>query len=114
MKSYLYLNQSEKGQLAISNYVFTQIALQSLKNLSEGQLKDGFVYDDKMKKMNVDTMVDKNGKVIINLSITGYTGTDMQKICKQIQEEVYENVLEMFEISKISVNVTILGMTEKK
>lgn len=114
MKSYLYLNQNDKGQVGVSSYVFTQIALETLKTLSKEDLKDSFVFDDKLKMMNVTSDVDKNGKVSINVSIKGYLGKDMQKVSQTIQENIYENVLEMFEISKIDVNVSILGMQEKK
>lgn len=114
MKSYLYLNQSEKGKLAVSSYVFVQISLETLKDLSENELKGSFLYDEKLKKMNAVSDVDKDGKVVINISVTGYSGTNMQAVSKTIQESVYENVTEMFEISNITVNVTILGMQEKK
>ena len=114
MKSYLYLSQSEKGKLVISSYVFVQIALQTLKELSEDELKGSFVYDEKGRKMNASSDVDKDGKVTINISVTGYSGTNMQIVSKEIQEKVYENVTEMFEIGNITVNVMILGMQEKK
>ena len=114
MKSYLFLNQSDKGQVAVSSFVFNQLALEALKELASDDLKGSFVYDEKLKNMNVESDVDKDGKVTITVSIKGILGKDMQKVSQTIQEKIYENVLEMFEISKISVNISILGMQEKK
>lgn len=114
MKSYLYLNQDSKGKIAVSSYVFSQIATQTLLDLVKGSMKDCFIFDEKNKKTFVDSVVDTQGKLTISVSIIGITGKDMQKVSSSIQQEIYDNINEMFEIGKVNVNITILGMQEQK
>lgn len=114
MKSYLYLNQDSKGKIAVSSYVFSQIATQTLLDLANGNMKDSFVFEEKNKKTVVDSVVDAQGKLTISVSIIGITGKDMQKVSTAIQQEIYDNINEMFEIGKVNVNITISGMQEQK
>lgn len=115
MKSYLYLeNNQDSGKLAISNYVFQQIADESLKDLAEGEWKDGLCLKKGKKESKVTCEIDKTGIVRVNLSLVGYKGADMKGMIDDVQKTVYNKIYSMMEISNLKVDVLVTDIVSSE
>jgi uncharacterized alkaline shock family protein YloU len=109
-----YVNGSKtKGQTAISNYVFTQIAEDTIASLMEGELKDKISLKNGRKKCKILADVDKKNNVTVVIEIVAIAGTKPAQSVSLIQKAVYDAIYDATEISTIKVNVSLLGVADK-
>ncbi len=112
MNYYTTLNSS-KGSLNIADYVFNQIALETLQDLEKHELKGAISLSGDKKRKNVETIIDKN-KVTVNIYFSAMRNSDVQKSVNLIQTSVYESLNELTEISSIKVNVAVVSFVDSK
>lgn len=113
MINYLYINSSSLGKLAISTFVFIQLAQERLEVLSQGDLKDSLCLSSGRRKSKVTAVVDKTNHLRFSLEVLGYKGADMASASQAIQSAVYDSIYNMFEISKVRIDVSISGIVSK-
>lgn len=109
--SYYTSEKSKKGSLNISDYVFSQIARETLNNLCETKLKDKIVFKD--DKTSVITKIENN-KIKVEIRIFSLRNSDVQNSVNTIQSDVYDALYEASEIASIKVNVTVAGFVDNK
>lgn len=107
-----YINDKVKnGSLNISDYVFTQIAKETLSDLVKDKLKDKIVFKD--DKSSIQTKIENN-KIKVEIRIYSLRNSDVQNSVTTIQTEVYDALYEASEISSIKVNVLVIGFVDSK
>lgn len=112
MNYYTTIN-STKGSLNIADYVFNQIAQETLEELSKNELKGAISLVGDKRRKNVETIIDKN-KVTVNVYFSAMRNSDVQKSVNLIQTSVYESLNELTEISSIKVNVSVISFVDNK
>ncbi|MFA6829458.1 MAG: Asp23/Gls24 family envelope stress response protein [Bacilli bacterium] len=113
MSNYLNISSSAHGKIAISAFVFQEIATECLENLAKGELKDSLCLKNGKREGKVSVNIDSDGKTIIQTEILGYKGADMASCSKAIQTDIYEAVYNMLEISQVKVNVSVIGIVSQ-
>lgn len=114
MNTFYELNNSRKtGKIAISSYVFTQIATTAIEDLMANELKDQISLKYGEKKCKISTEFDKKGTVQVNMEIVAMEGSNPNKSTELIQKRVYEAIYDATELSSIQVNVALVGFASK-
>lgn len=103
---------SSLGSHNIADFVFSQIAQETLEDLAKNELKGEISLSLVKKRKNVETTIEKN-KVTIDVIFSAVRDSDVQKSVKLIQESVYNAVNEATEITDLKVNVSVISFVEK-
>jgi uncharacterized alkaline shock family protein YloU len=114
MESYLIVSDNNKGKLGVSEYVFKQITNDTITNLISNSLKDSISLTYGHKKCKTSVSIGKKNEVIISIELAGIKNQDISSAVKKVQEDVYSNISSMFEISSLKINVSLVGIIEKK
>ena len=109
MNNYIYLNSDKNGVLAVSSYVVKQIAEDTINNLFENELKGQFALKMKNKKCQVRAVVNKTN-IQVNCEIIAIEGVESHIVSSKLQKAITNNIYSSLEISKVQVNVTIVGI----
>ena len=111
--SYYTSNNSSKGTLNVSDYVFSQIAQEKLELLSKNELKDAISLKLARNKSNVITKIDNN-KISVQVDFYAIRNSDVQKSVTMVQQACYDAIYEATELSNVKVNVSIIGFVDNK
>lgn len=112
MSYYTNVN-SKKGTLNLSDYIFNQLASETLEDLASHELKDSISLKLARSRKNVVTTIDKN-KVTIDVYFSALRNSDVNKAVSVIQQEIYDAVYEATEISTVKVNVSVVSFVDNK
>lgn len=109
-----YLQKTNKGALNISENVFNTIAISSLEDLANDDLK-GILYLKKGKKsFKVTTEINKKNQIKVNCEIFIAEGQEAASACSKVQKALYDDIYEAVEISSLKINVSVLGFVAAK
>jgi uncharacterized alkaline shock family protein YloU len=111
--SYYTNNNSSKGTLNVSDYVFSQIAQEKLEQLSKNELKDAISLKLAKDKSNVTTKIDNN-KITVQVDFFAVRNSDVQKSVNTVQQACYDAIYEAMELSNVKVNVSVIGFVDNK
>lgn len=109
--NYYTTDNSNKGTLNLSSFVFSQIASETLENLAKDVLKDSISLKLVKSRKTVEAFIDKN-KITVQITISAKRDSDVQKAVNLIQKEVYESIYEATEISDVKVNVSVISFVD--
>ena len=98
---------SDKGLIALSDKVFTQIAENVLKQGLEDN-KGTFALENGKKKGYIKTRIGKNNFVRVEIGIFLPIGEDTS-LLGEIQKAVYDEELEATELASLKVDFVLLG-----
>ena len=113
IKSYYNIQNSQTGQLGISSYVFSQIALDARESMLKGDLREVLADHQGRSKANVVVDIDPKNHVTIRVEVFGYKGADLRKGVEILQEAIYQHVYDLTEIREVKVDVAVIGMLAK-
>lgn len=109
--NYYVRNNSNKGTLNLADFVFSQIAQETLENLAKDELKDSISLKLAKKRDNVETTIEKN-RVMVNVSFSALRNSDVQKAVNRVQKEIYDSIYEATEISDVRINVSVVSFVD--
>ena len=110
MNYYTSMNSS-KGSLNIGDFIFSQIAQETLEDLAKDELKNAISLKLVKRRKNVEVLIEKN-KVVVNVYFSAVRNSDVQKSVEAIQTGIYEALNEATEINDIKVNVSVVSFVE--
>ena len=110
---YYVNNNSSKGALNISAFVFSQIGQERLEKLANNELKDSISLKLARNKINVVTTIDKNN-VEVAVNFFAVRNSDVQNSVLVVQKEIYDAIYEATEISTVKVNVSVCGFVDNE
>lgn len=109
--NYYSVNNSNKGSLNLSSYIFAQIAKETLEELAKGDLKDSISLKLAKNRDNVSCDIDHN-QVRVDVSFSAIRNSDVQNSVECIQKEIYEAIYDATEISTVKVNVAVVSFVD--
>ncbi len=109
--TYYSNRNSNKGSLNIGDFVFSQIAQETLEELAGDELKNAISLKLVKNRKNVKVEIDHN-KVVVNIFFSAVRNSDVQKSVNTIQTAVYEALNEATEINDVKVNVSVVSFVE--
>lgn len=112
MADYSYINNYTKnGSLAISRRVFETIAVIATNKINGAEVskvnknsKDFNLYNP------ISVNIEKDGKVNIKIEVSLKKGTDVHKICMQIQERIAQHMELMCEIVPFNIITKVVSI----
>ena len=109
--NYYSVNNSNKGSLNLSSFVFAQIAKETLEELAKGELKDSVSLKLAKNRDNVTCDIDHN-QVRVDVSFSAVRNSDVQNSVDRIQKEIYEAIYDATEIGSVKVNVAVVSFVD--
>lgn len=105
-QEYIKLNETnENGILALNSSVFDEIAELSVNKVSDCYLsKQG-------KSVNVKINKDK---LILNINVKLKQNINVQNVCEQLQNKIYDNIFQTTEIKVSQININVVGFIGEK
>lgn len=112
MADYSYINNySKNGSLAISRRVFETIAIKATNKISGASVSKRSKNSKDFNLHNpIAVEIDKNGKVNIKVEVSLKKGTDVHKVCMQIQEAIAQNMMLMCEIVPFNIVTKVVSI----
>ena len=112
MADYSYINNYTKnGSLAISRRVFETIAVIATNKINGAEVSKA---NKKSKDFNlynpISVNIEKDGKVNIKIEVSLKKGTDVHKICMQIQERIAQHMELMCEIVPFNIITKVVSI----
>lgn len=114
-KKYVPLGGSEKGTAYLSGISFSRIAEESLSEMSNVSLDKNVALTEGdgitlVLSAPIVTTFSKTGKPVIDIQLMARKGVNVPPLCKEVQEEVSEQVLSFTELPSVTVNVRVTGI----
>lgn len=102
------------SMMNIASDVFVQSAKNTLDRLASNDLKDSICLKSGRKNCKVLCEIDKRNKIVVTAEIFMFAGQIANDATALIQQEIYNDIYEITEISNVKVNVIVLGFVQKK
>lgn len=104
---YLLSDDPKTGKSMMSLEAIGNIAKTSLRNV-----KDAYTFKKDSETCKV--RMSKGGDIDIDIVIKIMQGSDIAKVCEDLQREVYDHLLDMAGIRPRSVNIDVAGFISDK
>lgn len=102
---YYVLDDNPKtGKALMSIEAIAGIAKTSIRNV-----KDAYTMKKDSDTCQVKML--KNGDITIDVNIKILQGSDVAKVCEDLQREIYDHVFDMTGIRSKAVNIDVVGFT---
>lgn len=109
MAQYVYLNHYAKtGSLAISNFVFYQIAEQATNKVRGAKVSSGSSKFQVFKPISIKI---SKGLVSVAVSVTISKASQINAICLAIQEEIASSLTAFTEMVPFQIHVKVVNVT---
>jgi uncharacterized alkaline shock family protein YloU len=112
MADYSYINNYTKnGSLAISRRVFETIAVIATNKINGAEVSKANKNSKDFNLYNpISVNIEKDGKVNIKIEVSLKKGTDVHKICMQIQERIAQHMELMCEIVPFNIITKVVSI----
>jgi uncharacterized alkaline shock family protein YloU len=96
----------------IGSYTISDKAFQDIAAICCNGIKN--IYPTKKDSEFVSCKFNKNGDLLLDISIRVKQGVDIVKLCNKIQDEINESILLMTGVECKKINIDIQGFETKK
>lgn len=112
MAEYSFINNYTKnGSLAIHRGVFETIAIKATNKIEGASVSKGNNKGHKFQLYNpISITIDKGGKVNIKVEVSLSKGTDVHKVCMEIQERIAQNLMLLCEIVPFNIVTKVVSI----
>lgn len=111
MAEYSFINNYTKnGSLAIHRSVFETIAIKATNYIKGASVSEKQAKGNAKSYNPISVTIDKGGKVNIVVEVALKRGTNVNKICMEIQERIAQNLMLLCEIVPFNIITKVVSI----